>query len=66
VKKKGKSNILGILVDKLNCPTAVEFILDAARNKRGAAVSALAVHGLMTGVLDVQQKCRLNLRFAAA
>jgi N-acetylglucosaminyldiphosphoundecaprenol N-acetyl-beta-D-mannosaminyltransferase len=60
LKKDRKNNILGILVDGINCPTAVEFIMDAARGKRGASVSALAVHGLMTGVLDAEQKYRLN------
>jgi N-acetylglucosaminyldiphosphoundecaprenol N-acetyl-beta-D-mannosaminyltransferase len=54
------NNILGILVHGCDCPTAVKFILDAARDKKGVAVSALAVHGLMTGVLDAEQKYRLN------
>jgi N-acetylglucosaminyldiphosphoundecaprenol N-acetyl-beta-D-mannosaminyltransferase len=55
-----KNNILGILIDAENCENAVNFIMDAARNKRGATISALAVHGLMTGVLDAEQKYRLN------
>lgn len=60
MEKRGKCNILGILVDAQDCSTAVKFVLDTARNKNGAAISALAVHGLMTGVLDVEQKYRLN------
>jgi exopolysaccharide biosynthesis WecB/TagA/CpsF family protein len=56
----GKHNVLGILMDAVDYEAAVEFVLRAAHQKRGAAVSALAVHGLMTGVLDREQKYRLN------
>ena len=35
-------------------------MIQAARESRRLAVSALAVHGLMTGVLDPQHKYRLN------
>jgi len=56
----GKRNVLGILIDAVDYDHAVETILDAARERRCAAVSALAVHGLMTGVLDREQKFRLN------
>jgi N-acetylglucosaminyldiphosphoundecaprenol N-acetyl-beta-D-mannosaminyltransferase len=57
---KGKRNIIGILIDAVDYETATEFILSAAREKRAAAVSAVAVHGLMTGVLNREQKFRLN------
>jgi exopolysaccharide biosynthesis WecB/TagA/CpsF family protein len=40
--------------------SAVDIVARCARERRGAAVSALAVHGLMTGVLDREQKFRLN------
>jgi N-acetylglucosaminyldiphosphoundecaprenol N-acetyl-beta-D-mannosaminyltransferase len=60
VLNKGKQNVLGIMVDAIDCEAATDIVLDAARNKRSAAVSALAVHGLMTGVLDRVQKFRLN------
>jgi len=56
----GKQNIIGIMIDAVDCEAATEFVLTAAREKRGAAISALAVHGLMTGVLDAIQKFRLN------
>lgn len=55
-----KTNIIGILIDAVDYKAATEFVLYAAREKRGAAVSALAVHGLMTGVLNGEQKFRLN------
>jgi len=56
----GKHNVLGILMDAVDYEAGVKFVLQAAHQKRGAAVSALAVHGLMTGVLDKEQKHRLN------
>ena len=56
----GKRNILGILIDAVDYEGAVEAIILAAKEKREIAVSALAVHGLMTGVLDSEQKFRLN------
>lgn len=57
---RGKHNLLGILVDAVDYEAAVERILDAARDHRGAAVSALAVHGVMTGALDPTHRYRLN------
>ena len=57
---RGKHNLLGILVDAVDYEAAVERILDAAREHRGAAVSALAVHGVMTGALDPTHRYRLN------
>jgi N-acetylglucosaminyldiphosphoundecaprenol N-acetyl-beta-D-mannosaminyltransferase len=56
----GKKNVIGVLVDAVDYEGAIDFIFRAAREKRGAAVSALAVHGVMTGVLDREQKFRLN------
>ncbi len=57
---KGKRNIIGILIDTVDYEAATDFVLRAAQEKRRAAISALAVHGLMTGVLDRFQKFRLN------
>ena len=57
---QGKKNILGILIDAVDYEAATEFILQAAREKQPLTASALAVHGLMTGVLDCEQKFRLN------
>lgn len=56
----GKRNVLGILIDAVDCEAAVEGVLKASRDRKSFAVSALAVHGLMTGVLDPEQKFRLN------
>jgi len=57
---KGKRNILGILMSAVDYDAAVEFVIRAARERRGAAISALAVHGVMTGVQDDEHKYRLN------
>jgi exopolysaccharide biosynthesis WecB/TagA/CpsF family protein len=57
---RGKHNVLGIRVDAVDYEAAAERILAAARCRRPMAVSALAVHGLMTGVLDRCQQYRLN------
>jgi len=60
VRQLGKKNVIGILIDAVDYEASVDFILRAARGRRGAAVSALAVHGVMTGVLDSAHKFRLN------
>ena len=57
---RGRHNLLGILVDAVDYEAAIDRVLDAARAHRGAAVSALAVHGVMTGVLDPTHRYRLN------
>lgn len=55
-----KENVLGILVDVVDYEGVVDYVLHAAREQRAASVTALAVHGVMTGVLDREQKHRLN------
>jgi hypothetical protein len=60
MRNAGKRNVLGILIDAVDYEHAVRLILNAASDRRAAAISALAVHGLMTGVLDREQKFRLN------
>ncbi len=57
---QGKKNVLGILVDAVDYEAAEEAIIGAAREKRPFIVSALAVHGIMTGYLDREHKYRLN------
>ncbi|HET6529277.1 MAG TPA: WecB/TagA/CpsF family glycosyltransferase [Actinoplanes sp.] len=57
---KGKGNVLGVLVDAVDYEAATELILDAARERRHFAVTALAVHGVMTGVQDPAHNARLN------
>jgi N-acetylglucosaminyldiphosphoundecaprenol N-acetyl-beta-D-mannosaminyltransferase len=57
---QGKRNVLGVLVDVTDYADATERIMDAARDRRGFAVTALAVHGVMTGVQDPAHNARLN------
>lgn len=56
----GKRNVLGILINVADYEGAVDAIGRAARDRVSTSVSALAVHGLMTGVFDREQKFRLN------
>jgi N-acetylglucosaminyldiphosphoundecaprenol N-acetyl-beta-D-mannosaminyltransferase len=58
--QKGKGNVLGVLVDIVDYEAATNLILSAARMRRHYAVTALAVHGVMTGVLDRAHNARLN------
>jgi N-acetylglucosaminyldiphosphoundecaprenol N-acetyl-beta-D-mannosaminyltransferase len=55
-----KRNVLGVLVDAVARDSAVAAIIDAARERQRLTVSALAVHGVMTGVLDREHRYRLN------
>src|SRR5690348_3950394 len=55
-----KSNVLGVLVDAVDYSSATQQILKAARDRRGFAGTALAVHGIMTGVRDKHHRYRLN------
>jgi exopolysaccharide biosynthesis WecB/TagA/CpsF family protein len=57
---QGKRNVLGVLVDAVDYEAATGQILDAARERRHFAVTALAVHGVMTGVQDHAHNARLN------
>lgn len=56
----GKRNVLGVLVDAVDYEAATERVLAAAREGRAYGVSALAVHGVMTGVHDEDHRQRLN------
>jgi exopolysaccharide biosynthesis WecB/TagA/CpsF family protein len=58
--RKGKRDILGVMVDVVDYEAAVDAILDAAKSRRPFAATALAVHGVMTGALDPEQRFRLN------
>ena len=60
MRKAGKRSILGVLIDVVDMNEAAEAVIQAARDKRPMSISALAVHGLMTGVVDREQKFRLN------
>lgn len=57
---KGKRNVLGVLVDAVDYAAATEQVVAAAQERRPFALTALAVHGVMTGVLDPAHNARLN------
>jgi N-acetylglucosaminyldiphosphoundecaprenol N-acetyl-beta-D-mannosaminyltransferase len=60
VISQGKRNVLGVLVDAVDYEAATAQIIGAARDRKHFAVTALAVHGVMTGVLDRAHNARLN------
>jgi N-acetylglucosaminyldiphosphoundecaprenol N-acetyl-beta-D-mannosaminyltransferase len=55
-----KKNILGILIHDANLQTATQIVIQAAQQRIPLSVSAMAVHGVMEGVLDSVQRYRLN------
>lgn len=57
---RGKRSVLGVGVNVVDYDGAVERIVQAAHAGEAHAVSALAVHGVMTGALDPEHKYRLN------
>ncbi|MBD2101545.1 WecB/TagA/CpsF family glycosyltransferase [Leptolyngbya sp. FACHB-261] len=57
---QGKHSILGVNIAAVDYEFAVATIVAAAERQQPCAVSALAVHGVMTGVLDPVQARRLN------
>lgn len=57
---QGKKNVLGVLVDAVDYDAAVDRILRAAAERSPYGVTALAVHGVMSGVLNRDQRSRLN------
>ena len=56
----GKVNLLGIQVCAVDYEAAVAKIVEAAQTRKPLGVSALAVHGVMTGVSDREHCFRLN------
>ncbi|HZG17390.1 MAG TPA: WecB/TagA/CpsF family glycosyltransferase [Candidatus Bathyarchaeia archaeon] len=56
----GKFPILGVQISAVDYQYAVEQIIRHAKQKLPYAVSALAVHGVMTGYLDKIHQRRLN------
>jgi N-acetylglucosaminyldiphosphoundecaprenol N-acetyl-beta-D-mannosaminyltransferase len=55
-----RHNILGVQVHATDYARATEQIIHAAREGRPCSVSALAVHGVMTGRADPDQQVRIN------
>jgi exopolysaccharide biosynthesis WecB/TagA/CpsF family protein len=56
----GKHSVLGVKIDAVDYAAAVDRVAAAAHAGRPFSVSALAVHGVMTGVLDRTHRHRLN------
>ena len=56
----GKRSVIGIGVNAIDYDAAVEKIISAGVLRQPMSVTALAVHGVMTGVRDPQHKYRLN------
>ena len=57
---QGKVEVIGVRIDAVDYDGAVARIIAAATDGRPYRVSALAVHGVMTGVDDAEHLCRLN------
>ncbi len=57
---RGKRSVLGVCVNVIDYEAAVDQVIGAAESEQPLAVSALAVHGVMTGVLDPTHRYRLN------
>jgi len=57
---EGKHSVLGVLVDAVDYDAATAKVMAAAREHRPLALTALAVHGVMTGVDDPAHNARLN------
>jgi exopolysaccharide biosynthesis WecB/TagA/CpsF family protein len=57
---RGKRNVLGVLVNVIDYAATTEQVVAAAQQRRSLALTALAVHGVMTGVLDPAHNARLN------
>lgn len=57
---QGKHSIAGIGVSAIDYESAVSQVVSAAKNSQAMTVTALAVHGVMTGALDKQHNYRLN------
>jgi N-acetylglucosaminyldiphosphoundecaprenol N-acetyl-beta-D-mannosaminyltransferase len=56
----GKRSVLGVNVSIIDYDGVVKRVIAAAKQKTALGVSALAVHGVMTGTLDPEHKYRLN------
>ena len=57
---RGRHDVLGVTVDAIDYDCAVARVLTAAERRKPLAVTALAVHGVMTGVQDREHNALLN------
>ncbi len=60
MRDEGKHSVLGVLVDAIDYDAATDKVIAAAHEHRPLALTALAVHGVMTGVADPAHNARLN------
>lgn len=60
MRNNGKFPILGVNVHAIDYAYAVSCIVEAAKHLKPCALSALAVHGVMTGFMDPMHARRLN------
>lgn len=58
--ENGRHSVLGVRIDAVDYEATVARIVRAAAESRPLTVSALAVHGLMTGALEPVHRYRLN------
>lgn len=56
----GVHSVCGVSVSAIDYDAAVARIMQAGQSRRRFAVSALAVHGIMTGFTDPEHRSRLN------
>jgi exopolysaccharide biosynthesis WecB/TagA/CpsF family protein len=56
----GKRNLIGINIDGVDYEHAVARIVNCAKSGEPCSTTALAVHGLVTGSRDPEQRFRLN------
>jgi N-acetylglucosaminyldiphosphoundecaprenol N-acetyl-beta-D-mannosaminyltransferase len=57
---EGRHSVLGVNVGAVDYDYTVQTVIAAAEQGKSYSVAALAVHGVMTGVLDSLQNRRLN------
>jgi len=57
---KGKKNVIGVGISIVDYDGALDQVTKAAKKREPLKVTALAVHGVMTGVLDSMHRYRLN------
>ena len=55
-----KFNLLGVNITATDYQRSVDRIIESAKSRQTLGVSALAVHGVMTGVMDDKHRHRLN------
>ena len=56
----GKKNVIGVTINAIDYDSTVHQIIKAAKERKSLTVSALAVHGVITGVQDAVHRYRLN------